>query len=768
MRHRLSTLTGVVAVLAAAVAVLAAAVAAGSAAAPAAARSAAMAAALSPEPAAPRTVLLVNGDSLSAPAGGRRVGPGAIATTGGGLAGSVLSLGLGGKSYEIPAAALPYLGRGLDVSLFEVPLLAARETGGRLPVQVSYRGRRPLLPGVTFTRTAAGIAHGYLTASSARRFGAALARQFVADHARGSYGQDGMFGGGTTLSLAGVTGSRAASVRSQARPGFALHTLSVTGTNLAGKADTGDVVFVFNADDSARFGDLNENMNFFYKGTAGFSVPAGHYWALTDFIDVSAKGQPAAERVVVLPQFTVSRDTSVLVAERAADSRIALSTPRPSVLKGTEFDLRRVPRAGFTVTFAPLEDGTFPLWVSPTSQRPTVGKLQDYTDQWRASPAGSARPYEYDLAYGATGIIPPQRRTVARRSLATVHARYYSDVRSAGDVVALGLFKPQANDGLFSPFNAFQVRMPQVQTQYVTGNPAISWYEGMAQYSNDTFGLPGAAGGQWSGPRVYRAGDKRAETWDSYPLHPGVGRSGGLTTGLSPEVVPGATRDGDTLRLDVIPFSDSNGHMGEGFFNGDGTGTGSFQLDENGKEIAGGKAPVKNNFFQVTLGSKPSTLRFTVNAARTRPRYPLSFSTQTVWTWRSVPQPGGLLPAGWECAPFTGNRHCRVQPMMTLSYHVARLGLNESAPPGHQVLDVTAGHLQLARAARVTGATVQVSVNGGRTWRRAKVISLGRGHYRAFYTAVAGQSVTLRVSASDAARGRITETITSAYRIASR
>ena len=49
---------------------------------------------------------------------------------------------------------------------------------------------------------------------------------------------------------------------------------------------------------------------------------------------------------MVLPQFTVSADRSVRMAERAADSRVAVSTPRPSVVKGTGFELRRLPRTG--------------------------------------------------------------------------------------------------------------------------------------------------------------------------------------------------------------------------------------------------------------------------------------------------------------------------------------------------------------------------------------------------------------------------------------
>ncbi len=82
---------------------------------------------------------------------------------------------------------MPYLGRGLKPSLFEPSALLRAEAGGRLPVRVSFDGHRPALPGVTVTSSGVGSEQGYLTTSSARAFGAALARQFRADHARASY-----------------------------------------------------------------------------------------------------------------------------------------------------------------------------------------------------------------------------------------------------------------------------------------------------------------------------------------------------------------------------------------------------------------------------------------------------------------------------------------------------------------------------------------------------------------------------------------------------
>ena len=73
-------------------------------------------------------------------------------------------------------------------------------------MRITYSGAVPRLPGVTIARAAGGVATGYLTAAGAVTFGAALARQFAADHGAASYGTDGLFGGGTSADPARPTG----------------------------------------------------------------------------------------------------------------------------------------------------------------------------------------------------------------------------------------------------------------------------------------------------------------------------------------------------------------------------------------------------------------------------------------------------------------------------------------------------------------------------------------------------------------------------------
>ena len=236
-------------------------------------------------------VLLVNGDRVFS-SGGAGGGSVAVAPASGtGLGAATMGLRLGGHHYVIPSAAVPYLNHGLGWSLFDVAALATQEKTGRLPVSIGYGTSLHALPGVTITRSGGGLASGYLTASSARVFGAALIRQFQADRRTGRYGRDGMFAGGESIALAGA----AAAVR--ARPDLPMHVLTVTATNIAGKPDNGDVVFVLNQDNAALFGDPIESENDFYQGSTKFSVPAGNYLAFGMFFDPSG-----AIRFTVLPQ----------------------------------------------------------------------------------------------------------------------------------------------------------------------------------------------------------------------------------------------------------------------------------------------------------------------------------------------------------------------------------------------------------------------------------------------------------------------------------
>jgi len=700
--------------------------------------------AAAPGPGSP--VLLITGDRLlAAPSGGGMVAPA--------RPGSLISLRAGGRSYAIPATALPYLGRGLSLGLFDVGALRRAEAGGRLPVRLSYPGRRPALPGIRITRSAAGTAAGYLTASSARAFGAALAGRSLA-------GPGGLLRGGVSISLAGPAAAR------RDRPGFVMHTLTVTGTNLAGRPDTGDVVFVWNVDAAGRT-DPDEAFNDFYHGVTRFSVPAGHYWAVGIFGD-TAFGATAPVRLVVLPQLTVAANTTVHLAERAADSKVTMVTPRPAVPQSTTLYLVRALGRGpqSVLQFANFHSA---IWVSPTARRPTVGWIRADASQELTSPPGPGTPYGYALSYaGPRGIIAAQRYVARAGRLATIRDSYYQPVRSPGYWAVFGSFPATFNG--YTEAYPYPGTLPGRRTLYLGGSPAADW--------GGYYGALGAGNGYagFEDFRAVRPGEHIADGWNSYPLHPAA------TVDLAPRnqlvaYLPSADRAGNTLTLDLAPFSgnEPGQRSSYGFLPVHGvTIGGRYQVDQNGTRIAAGTAGAGPEFYtRVPLAAGPAAIRFLLTTARTGAAFGLSTATRTAWTWRSVPRPGARLPRAWYCFnPPAGvvrlPRRCAVQPMMTLRYQVARLAPDGSAPAGRQVLTITAAHLQLAQAAPVTGASLRVSFDGGATWRHVPVTGTGNGRYRAVFTAPAGASVTLRARARDAAGGSVTETITRGYAVAPR
>jgi hypothetical protein len=165
-----------------------------------------------------------------------------------------------------------------------------------------------------------------------------------------------------------------------------------------------------------------------------------------------------------------------------------------------------------------------------------------------------------------------------------------------------------------------------------------------------------------------------------------------------------------------------------------------------------------------------SVIKFVVTASRASSHYQLSATSRDVYTWHTRPGPGVTIPAPWLCdsapVPVSADRHCAVQPMMTLEYSVAGLAMNGTTRPGHQALTISVGHIQLATPSPIASTRVQVSFDNGRTWHATRVTRLPDGRFRAVFTTLPDAAVTLRTNATDTAGGSITEIITSAYQTA--
>src|ERR1700676_575735 len=126
-------------------------------------------------PATVTRVTLVTGEQIleHADAAGRQ----SVEVAGAGRS-PLLTYRLGSASYVVPAAAVAFIGRGLDLGLFDTARLTAVESAGRVPVLVRWHGlSRPSMPWLVNAHdVSAGATSGWVTNSS----GAALERDLAA------------------------------------------------------------------------------------------------------------------------------------------------------------------------------------------------------------------------------------------------------------------------------------------------------------------------------------------------------------------------------------------------------------------------------------------------------------------------------------------------------------------------------------------------------------------------------------------------------------
>jgi hypothetical protein len=629
------------------------------------------------------------------------------------------------QDYAIPLAALPYLGRGLDLSLFNLGALERAERGGRVPVTLHYRGHLGAMPGITVTRTGAGTAAGYLTARSADRL-------------------DGVLPGRTGLSigLAGPLPAHPARASAKDRP----VRVTVTGTGLSGQPTSlGDVQLsnVANGDTST---------GTFEHGVARFRVQPGVYWAESIFYPP----YPSARywlRIDVLPQFTVAGSTTVHTSARAATSKVTLTTPRPA---WPEFaGLTVVRNTQQTNNSLTAEALGMPLYVSPASRRRLDGQLRAFTFGQLLSPAGARVPYVYALDYAnPPGTIAPQHFAATPANLATVTESYFQDRPSTADWWTYGGTRFQVYNS-FIGSTATALRLPARQVRYLSGGKSMIWTGFYQEYPSD----PAQSGGQKDTFRLVQGGEQLTENWGEYPLHP----AGAVNIpGNYFWVTAAAIRQGNEISLDLAPFSDNQpGH--------EGIGAGTFTLAQNGVTIARGSTAstaTATGEVDARVSGRPAKLEFVLRASRAGADYGLSASSVDEWTWHTRPEPGARIPAPWYCHQYGLSRRCAVQPLIMLDYAVAGMDLRGIVPAGRQAITVTARHLQLAAAPAVNSLRAQFSLNGGKTWQRAGTMDLGQGRFRVTFSAAHSAGVTLRITAADPAGSSLTETIVRAYQTA--
>ena len=360
------------------------------------------------------------------------------------------------------------------------------------------------------------------------------------------------------------------------------------------------------------------------------------------------------------------------------------------------------------------------ILVSPVSVPPTVGGLLSFTTGQLTSPKSAAGPpYVYNVDYPAPpGLVGPQHFDVSPQSLATVQERFFQDVPSQGQWLIFGGTAAEAAVGLSAEF--MPIRLPGLATEYVSGGPDRVWSTQYIEFTNQTSMFSG--GGQTGAFESLAAGQQTTEDWNRYPLHSGPTEV--LTTAVPfAQAIPSASRTGNQIALDPVPFSDSQpGHIGSGLLPARGP---THWAGTRCPLTATGSRPGSRHRPGVRPGAPGRRSCGTRDGQPGRPCVPAVPGQPHGVDPAVRPDPAARVPGSWVCANLRGQtevftRRCAVQPMMTLEYLVHGLGLNGTALPGRRSSTSPLGISSCPARPRSPGRPSRCPSTAARTGRRPR------------------------------------------------
>ena len=478
-----------------------------------------------------RTVTLVTGDQVTVRTVAGRTTYAVRAARHSGPGSALRRVHLGGRDYLIPVVAQAYLGSTLDPALFDLGSAAAAPAG-RVAVRIEHSGARPALPGVTVTADSSGVASGYVTQASARAFGDALTRQWVADRKAGHALSSGLFAGIHRIRTATPTPAGVV-------PMFPMRTLVIRGLDTAGKPMQGAMGLLMNVDDGRKY----NGFVFIEDGEARVSLPAGHYSGVFDFADLSSSGQLQVRSLPVTQLEVTASGQRLTLDARQATAAPTVSTPRPVGPSGDQtFTYSRTDASGdssFTAAEG-LEPG-MDFRIKPTPAA-TVGR-QGFLATYHLAAPGASPSYTYDLSFSADRVRADQARHVTAAQVATVNARYDTD--RSGREALFGRYAVDPSAG-FAFISLYPVRVPSRRTEYVAGPGVPFW--GEVEFGDDLSDDPAVI----DGAQTYLAGTTQSRAWRHGAL--GAGIPTGDSTGVA---FCYACRPGNSLAVGLAPFTDS-------------------------------------------------------------------------------------------------------------------------------------------------------------------------------------------------------------------
>jgi hypothetical protein len=644
---------------------------------------------------------------------------------------------LKGDTYVIPASAMAYFGRSLDPSLFDATAIAAAGFGERLPIVITYQvGTKPSLPGVTITSASGGNARGYLTPSSARVFGAALADKAIADSGNEWPSSKTLFGSVTRI-------APAIAPATDVIPNFPQTTLILDGVSKSGGPMQFGFGFVFNMDDGRKFAGFVV----MFRGEARASVPLGTYAVLIDDIAFSTDGSLTVREDVVTDFAVTGTQAPLVIDSRDATAVPSITTPLPSVPTELSTDLTlRDESRHYTFGwgwFIGLPGASFRTTPQPTPQVGSLLSSTHWTTVDTSSPGGA---YDFDASFSDPGIPADQSHVLGPVSGAAVVDNTYD----ADSVLQIGgaarfVFVP-GSGGASASYDP--IPMPLHRIDYIYA-PRGSTVQDLA-LANYFAWDPGFVDGPY---RRLGTGSSWSEHWFENPYTLAV-----------PQDPPDSRYFGcyacasDTALVFLNGVHDGDPqHFVEVFGSPSGKPIARFTVYRDGKVLfdktdrlgAVVKIPTGAATYRVV---NTLSRRFTASWLSTKVTSDVTFHS-----WQGVP-----APKNYYC--FTRDP-CSIMPVPTATLDLDATNRG-TLPVGGHVFDLHVGHIQGAADFAIPSVVVSIRRTGTNTWKPLVMSSLGGGDYEARFKAMTwmeNRGFDVQVSVTDAKGNVLVQTTDRAF-----
>ena len=567
---------------------------------------------------------------------------------------------------------------------------------------------------------------------------------------------------GIHTTTASTTGASAAADGSAHRPGsFRLADLTINVLGVTGQPDAVALVFLRNVDDY----QLADELLAPDDGVVKLQVPVGDYAAAAYTFD-PVDGD-AADQLSIDPDFAVTDGAPTVTLDAAdATSELAVpAVPRAASLAGAMLGIGRGSAE------YPTEDDYWiglglgsnypadPLYLTPTKPV-THGNFTVDGSFELTSPSTAGAGYDYHVDEPFSAVPASWPASVPASSFATVTRDYYARGAGNTEYVLDGAVPRVFTESDASPIVAFDfeilrlVTAPYTDTEYFTASPGVVWQSAVSDDLDFNELL-------LDSPHTYQAGAGTTESFHQGAQHPGAQ----LDTGGIATECPACSAE-DALEFDLYPIADSNpGSFGDGnvaLAAGDYEDYG-YQLLRDGTVESSSSTLFPSGIEVSGLPSGTASYQLDTTLTRSVSDDPLSTSQTTDWTFTADPRGGFGIPANWEC--IDGTRECTPLPLIYATYAVSDPTLNNGLSAGPHTLSLTLTHQQFSSAPGISGASVEVSYDGGATWTQAQVSGRGGRYTASFTIPAAATGLSLKIGGWDKAGDRIDQTVLNAYTI---